>query len=849
MLKAALRNIAAHKLRLALTVVTVALGIAFIAGTNIFTDSLKSSFDALVAQPRPDVSVAPRTALDDPTGSGGTAVSADALVLPEALVTEIEQLPEVRLAVGRVVTEGAYVLDASGQPIGRQGPPARVANWTDEPQATVLSMFEGRPPVGPNEVALLQSTAEEGGYARGDRVPIATPRDGVIEPVLVGIVTRTLSGGLGGTLTVFDTETVQRYFLNPGEVSSIAVLGAPGVSEDAVAQAVRAVVPEFTTIRTSQQVADQTAERIEEGFTFLNTFLLAFGFLALFVAVFLIFNTFSMLIAQRTRELALLRAIGATRRQVFTSVLLEAAIVGALGAVIGLVGGVGLALGLRRLIDVFAGSLPAGPLVIAGSTIVLAGAVGIGVTVLASLVPARRASSIAPVAAMRVDAPIPERSLRRLTIIGALLIALAIPVMWWAMVIASDDAQGGATWLGVSALIALLGVLALTPMVSRPLLSLLGKPISGRVTGRLATENARRNPRRTAATTSALAIGLAVMTVVTVIGTSARASVTAVVDRTVGADFIVLGQGFRPLDTNVYQQLRDTPGAEVVTYVRNVPAEIESERVVVTGVETEVVNDVIDVQMTSGAIANLALGNALIDDVTANTLGIQSGDTLDIALVNGPGQVRIVGTYEPIGFLQGLLVTMPTLMSFGALERDTGIYIRAASDVDLGDLRANLEARLVDLPAVQIQDQADIKREVNQQFDILFGFVYALLALSILVAFLGIVNTLSLSVYERFREIGLLRAVGMTRPQIRRMVTQEAVLIAVLGTTVGVVLGLVFGIAFQRILEPQGIAILAIPWLTLVLFVALGLVGGMLAALWPAWRASRLSVLRAIASE
>jgi putative ABC transport system permease protein len=849
MIKTSFRNIAAHKLRLALTVVTVALGIAFIAGTNIFTDSLKSSFDALVDQPRPDVSVAPRTALDDPTGGGGTAVSSDVLVLPETLVQEIQALPEVRVAVGRVVTEGGYVLGADGRPIGRQGPPARVANWTDVAQATVLNLFAGRPPQGPQEVALLQSTAQEAGYAIGDRVPITTPRDGVIEPELVGIVTRTLSGGLGGTLVVFDTETAQRYFLEPGQVSSIAVLGVPGVLEANLAQAVEAISPEFTTIRTSQQVADQTAERIEEGFTFLNTFLLAFGFLALFVATFLIFNTFSMLIAQRTRELALLRAIGATRRQVFASVLLEAAIVGALGAVIGLVGGVGLALGLRRLIDVFAGSLPAGPLVVNQGTIVLAAAVGVGVTVLASLLPARRASAIAPVAAMRVDAPIPERSLRRLTLFGVVLIIAAVPVIWWSLRISPDDAQGAATWLGIAALIALIGVLAATPYVARPLLGVLGAPIRGFITGKLATENARRNPRRTAATTSALAIGLAVMTVVTVIGTSARASVTAVVDRTVGADFIVLGQGFRPLDPGVYERLTGTPNADVVTYVRNVPADIGDERVVITGVEADVVDDVIDVQMTSGDIGNLALGNALIDDVTANTLGIRDGDTVDLALINGPGQVRIVGTYEPIGFLQGLLVTMPTLMSFGALERDTGVYIRAAQDADLGELRSTLEARLTDYPAVQIQDQADIKREVNQQFDILFGFVYALLALSILVAFLGIVNTLSLSVYERFREIGLLRAVGTTRAQLRRMVTLEAILIAVLGTTVGLVVGLIFGVAFQRILEPQGIAILAIPWPTLAAFVVLGVVGGMLAALWPAWRASRLSVLRAIATD
>ena len=847
MIRAALRNVLAHKLRLGLTILTVALGIGFVAGTNIFTDSLRSSFDALVAQPRPDLVISPRTALDDPTESD-TAVSGGLLTMDESLIPQIAAVPGVASVAGRVLTEGAYVLDADGEPIGPSGPPARVVSWVPEPTVMPLSLTTGAWPVGAGEVALLDATALAGDYTIGDQVPLATPTQGVITPVLVGLVQRPIAGGLGGTLVVQDLQTAQRYFGSPGQVNQISVMLATDASESAVISQLESLLPELTTIRTAAQSADETSERIEEGFTFLNTFLLAFGFLALFVAAFLIFNTFAMLITQRTRELALLRAIGATRRQVFGSVLLEAGGIGLVSAAIGLLGGVGLAIGLRALIDQFTGALPRGPLVITLETVVLAAGVGIGVTLIAALGPARRAAVIPPVAAMRPEIQLPERSLRVLTTLGAALLIVAIPLAVIALR-TTDATDAAATWLGLSGLACLLGVLALTPVLARPVIGFMGAPLRRGVVGSLAVENARRNPRRTAATTSALAVGMALIAAVTVIGTSARASVDAVVDRTIGADFIVLSSSFRPFEPAVFQALDGAPGTRVVTYIRNVPAEVGEERVAVTGVEVDVVSDVVDVQITSGRIEDLALGNALIDAELAESLGVGVGETVAMNLVNGTTDVRIVGIYEPIGFLQGFIVTMPTLMSFGALERDTAVYIRAADGADLQDVRATLEERLESFPAADIQDQADIKREINQQFDVLFGFVYALLALSVFVAFLGIVNTLSLSVAERFREIGLLRAVGSTRRQIRSMITLEALVIALLGTVVGLLVGLLYGVLFQRVLSTEGIGILAIPVPLLAGFVGFGIVGGVLASLWPAWRASRMSILKAVVTS
>ena len=852
MFTAAFRNIIAHRLRLALTTLTVALGIAFVTGTNIFTDSLQSSFDSIVAQPRADVTLAPRTELDAPD-DGSTAVDSSALVLPATAIDAIGAIPGVATAFGRVISDDAFVLGPDGEILGPEGPPARVASWVGIEGASPLSITEGSAPVGPDQVAVLVATADEGGFAVGDQISIATRNSGVITPTISGLVARTLSGGLGGTLVVFDLPTAQQFYLNSDSVNLIGVMADPGISQDSLAAAMTEVAAAENlgpvSIRTGQQSSDEAATRIEEGFRFLNTFLLAFGFLALFVATFLIVNTFTMLIAQRTRELALLRAIGASRRQVFGSVLIEAALIGAMAAVIGLGGGVLVSFGLRALVDRFGTTLPAAPLVIEPSTLILAAAVGIGVTVLSALGPARRAATIAPVAAMRADTVIPVRSLRRSLIIGLTFIVIAIPLAVLSLNIADDEPQQRASVLGISAVLAIIGTVLVTPSVADVAFGVIGRSYRRSGVSKLAIENARRNPRRTSATASALSIGLALMTAVTVIGTSARTSIGDVIEQTIGADFVVTNSAFRPLDPSVFQAIKDVPGADVVTYVRTVPLEVDDERYTLTGVEPEYISDVVDVRVVSGSIGDLALGTALVDAETADTLNVGPGDTVSANFVNGPGSLRIVGIYEPIGFLQGFFATMPTVMSIGALERDTAVYITAAETSGVEALRTELNDRVSAIPGVQVQDQADIKREINQQFDVLFIFVYALLGLSILVAFLGIVNTLSLSVYERFREIGLLRAVGMTRRQIRRMITTEALWIAVLGTLLGTAIGLIYGTLFQRVLSTEGIDVLDIPWSQILIFIAAGSIGGLIASLWPAWRASRMRILSAIATE
>ncbi|HET7900501.1 MAG TPA: FtsX-like permease family protein [Candidatus Nanopelagicales bacterium] len=849
MLRAALRSLLQHKLRLVLTLLAVVVGVAFVAGTFIFTDSLKRSFDALFTSPLPDLTVTSASNVGQGPGGGGPPASGDAVpTLPASDIARVSSVAGVAQAYGVVNADGAIVIGSDGKVVGQAGSAARGAAWVPDATIYPLSLTSGSAPTGPGQVALLESTATSAGVAVGDTVRLSTP-GGDVSPRVVGLVSRGISGSDGGTLVVFDLATAQRLLLQaPDQVTGVVVKAEAGVSQDQVAVAVKKELGTAVQVQTGAQRSQDIADRLQTAFQFINVFLLTFAFIALFVAVFLIFNTFSMLVAQRTRELALLRAVGASRGQVRRSVLAEAAVLGVLAAALGVVGGVLVSLGLRVLLSGFGAQLPSGPLVIEPRTIVVALVVGVLVTVVSAYVPARRAAVVPPVAAMRDEIELPTRSLLVRTIVGAVLLLLAVVTAQRGLV-TTDDGTRAAQLVGVSALCALVAVIALAPMIGRGVLRVLGWPFSGTAVGRLARENGRRNPRRTAATASALAIGLALMTAIGVIAASTKASVADVVDTTIGADYIVFGAKFQPFSPKVYDAVKDTPGTSTVTYVRQVPIKVKDSQSALTGVEPAKFTDVVDLTMVSGSLSDLALGEVAVDDKTAAAVGARMGDTITGTFVNGTGKLTVAAIYQEAGAYQGWITSMPTLMSIGARELDTAIYVKAASGADLGSVKTELDRRLAPFPTVTLQDQASIKDQINSQFDRVFGFIYALLALAVIVAFLGIVNTLALSVHERRREVGLLRAVGTSRPQVRRMVVLEAVLISLFGAALGVALGLVYGALLQRVLEPQGVTVLAIPGGQIGWFLALGIVGGLVAALWPAFTASRLDVLRAIASE
>ncbi len=849
MLRAALRSLLQHKLRLSLTLLAVVVGVAFVAGTYIFTDSLKRSFDALFTAPQPDVIVSVDSGFGGQNGTGGGGQGGDqALTLSESDVAKVTAVDGVAAAYGVVAADGALVIGTDGKVVGQAGPPARGTTFVPDATISALTLASGAAPAGPDQVALLDSTAKAAGVAIGDTVRLDTP-GGPVSQKVVGIVTRGISGSDGSTLAVFDLPTAQKLLLQTTDrVTGIVVRADPGVSQTTLAARIKAVLPDTAKVQTGAQRSADIADRLATTFQFINIFLLTFAFIALFVAIFLIFNTFSMLVAQRTRELALLRAVGASRAQVRRSVLAEAFALGLLAAALGVVGGILVSQGLRLLLKAFGADLPSAPLVIEPRTIVVSLVVGVLVTLVSAYVPARRAAIVPPVAAMRDEVSLPTTSLVVRTAIGAVLLLLAVVTARLGLA-TPDDGTRAAQLVGASALCALVAVIALAPILGKAVLRVLGAPFSGSAIGRLARENGRRNPRRTAATASALAIGLALMTAIGVIASSTKASVADVVDSTIGADYVVFGAKFQPFSPKVYDAIKDTPGASVVTYVRQVPIKVAGAQSVLTGVEPGKFIQVVDLTFVSGSIQDLGLGSAIVDDKTAADAGITLGQTVDGTFVNGKSSLVVRGIYKPAGAYSGWITDIPSLMTIGARELDTAVYVKAAQGSDPAVVRAELDKELAAFPSVTVLDQASLKDQINGQFDRVFGFIYALLALAVIVAFIGIVNTLALSVHERRREVGLLRAVGTSRPQVRRMVVLEAVLISVFGAALGVALGLAYGALLQKVLAPQGVTVLAIPTGQIVWFLALSVVGGLVAALWPAFTASRLDVLRAIASE
>ncbi len=844
MLRSALRSLFAHKLRLALTVASIVLGVSFVAGTFVFTDSLQRSFDQLFAQPQADVVVAARS---DDQGLG-----TDPAAIPQALVGEVAAVPGVSVAEGYISVNGAVVLGRDGKPLGGASGQSPGRSWLQDATLNPYAIVAGRAPKGPAEVVVDVATADKASIDVGASLRIVTPvgSDATRSWTVVGIAQRGISGSLGAASTVlFDLPTAQAVMLGKPQVSEVRVLAEPGVSQAELAGRVDAAITAPITVRTGQQISDDTSRRLQEALGFLTTFLLAFAFIALFVAGFLITNTFSMLIAQRTRELALTRAIGASRWQVQGSVLVEAGVVGAVASTLGLAAGLGLSQLLRLLFAAFGAELPGGSLVVAPRTILITYAIGLVVTMLAASLPARRAARVPPVAALRDDPGMAaSRSLVRRGLLGVALLAGAIGLGAVALQ-QGEDAEAGARWVGASAFVGLLAAITLAPLLARPLLGLLGSAFPTTV-GRLARENGRRNPRRTAATASALTIGVALMSALGVIAASATASVDKVIDDTIGADFVVLGVGFRPFPPAVAAAVADTPGTSVVTAVRQTFTRTQDgDRTIVTGADPDALAQVINLTFTQGSLSDLGLGNAVTDTDTATANGYRVGQTLKLAFPNGPGSLRLVGLYEPAGLYQGFIVDKPTIASLGSLEQDSAIYVRLMPNADPAAVRADLDQRLTAFPTVQVQDQRQFKDDIRSQVTRVLGFLFALLALGVLIAFLGIVNTLLLSVVERTREIGLLRAVGASRSQVRWMIVIEALLLGIFGALLGVGLGVAYGVLLQQVLAPQGISQLAIPGGQLAAFVALGAVGAVLAAGWPAIRAARLDVLRAIATE
>ncbi len=840
MLRVALAGIRGHLLRFALTALSVLLGVAFVAGTLVLTDSLDRTFTGIFAQASTGTDVVVRGA----EGASSDATGALREELPLSLAGDLAAVDGVADA-DYSLNGSAVLVGADGTAVRRGGAPTLGVNWLQDDPA--VELVAGDAPTAPGEVAVESGTLELSGLAIGDTTTMLAA--GRLTDVRV--TGEVEFGALAGATLVFlDDESARAAFAPDGTASTFAVRGEDAVTQTELRDRVAAVLPAGAEAITGQQRSDEDTADIREALGFISTFLLVFAGISLVVGSFIIVNTFSMLVAQRTRELALLRAVGATGAQVVRSVLVEAFVIGLAGGVLGLGAGIGLAAGLRVLVGSFglelSGGLPVEP-----RTVVVSIAVGVVVTLLAAVVPALRAARIAPVAAMRDDVAMPERSLRVRTLVGVLLLVGAGAGLWLSLA-ASGAASG--IGVGVSALALFLGTAVVAPVVARPVVGVLAAPFTwaSRVTGRLAGNNAVRNPRRTATTASALMVGLTLVVGIGVLSASTTASTRDIVESQVKAD-LVLNGGFQGIPTGVVDDVRAVPGVASLAALTFVPAEVDDEQVQAVGADPAALDDTVEVSMLSGSLSDLGGDTVLVSESWADDHDVVAGDSVDAVLGSrSAGPVTVGGVYEDnqvIGTAVLLDADLADAVVPVSQRFDLIGLLTIAGDADAASVRTAVTDVVAPYVVVSVQDSDEYVSAQADQAQQLLTIIYVLLALSVVIAVLGIVNTLALSVFERTREIGLLRAVGLGRRALAGTITIESVLTALFGAVLGTALGLVLGVSLQRSLVDDGLTELVVPVGQVATVFALAAVIGVVAAVLPAVRATRLDVLRAITTE
>lgn len=847
MLRLSLRGLLARRTRLVLTSLAVALGVALVAGTYVFTDTINRSFDQLftASVQGTDVAVRPVQRIDvDDENDRGT--------LPAAVLERVRGVEGVAAAGGQA--EGIVTaFGPDGEKLSSGVAPSFAGSIAEDPRFdTSLEVVDGRRPRGTGEALLDASTATGEGIAVGERISV----QGVGERrtlTVVGTSRVAGVGSLGGAVAIGVTlPEAQALLGQQGRLDGVQVAAADGVAPAELADRVAAAAGRGVEVRTGEADAASQSATLREDLGVLNTGLLAFAGISLFVGAFLIYNTFAITVAQRTREIALLRTLGASRPQVLRSVLAEGAVLGALGAVVGLGLGVLAAAGLRALFSSIGLDLPSTGTVILARTVIVSLAVGIVMTLVAALAPALRATRVAPIEALQ-EAAAPSRRppSRRLAIAAAALTALGL-VLICVGLFASDTERGALSALGLGSVATFLGVALASPRLVGPLARIVGAPIErlGGLTGRLARENAVRQPGRTATTASALMVGVALVAFAGIFAASARQTIASIVEGNLRAQVIVQNEdGFSPFPSGALERVRQVDGVRTATGVRFATARLGAEdHQPVSGIDPVAFPEAYAVD--EGAFARLRAGDTvLVAEDKAAEDGLRTGQALAFGTQDGGTvRLRVAGTFADDGGLTApFVVSMQTLErgfderqdAFGLVVLDEGADPVAAR----GAIDDALEGPF---PVAEAQTADEFVEAQSGQVDQLLGLIYALLSLSVLVAFVGIVNTLVLSVRERTRELGLLRAIGTSRRQIRATVRWEALITALIGAVLGLVVGTALAVLFTQPLDDFELAIPVGSLLTLLLVAA---VAGVLAAAWPARRAARLDVLQALAHE
>ncbi|MBX4179600.1 ABC transporter permease [Streptomyces rochei] len=842
MFRTALRNVLAHKARLLMTVLAVMLGVAFVSGTLVFTNTISGALQNSSAKGFDHVDVAVTPEFQEAEGDK----VGEQPELTQALVEDSASVPGAASAIG-VVSGFTAVADKDGDLIG-DGWSTKGGNYWGEKDPR-YPLTDGRAPRGEGEILIDSKTAGRTGYGVGDTVRMSV--DGpVITPKVVGVFT-TDDGSVaaGGSLTLFDTATAQKLFGKAGTYDEIDVKAKDGVTQAALkAELDKALPKDLVETTTAEKLADDQAEAIASSMSGMKQGLLVFAGIALFVGTFIIANTFTMLVAQRTKELALMRAVGASRRQVTRSVLIEAFVVGVVAAVTGLLAGIGIGAGMRALMSSMGEVVPDGPLVVSAGTVVAALAVGVLVTMLAAWLPGRRAAKIPPVAAMSsVHAQATTKSLVLRNTLGALVSAAGIAVVLAATTMGGSDGQAP---MGLGAVLLIIGVFILTPLLSRPLIAAAAPVLRlFGVSGKLARQNSVRNPRRTAATASALMIGLTLITGMTVMAGSLQKSIDKMASAAIEADYVVSMANGNWLSPDVSEKLAGADGVTAVSPLRNSPARIGGDTEYLTGVNGSTIGELTDLKVEQGAF-EVGGTEVVVDGDTAKENGWKAGSAFTVAYEDGEKQrLTVAGVYEGNDMLRGIMVDNAVLTPHLTDPVDMQVMVKM-SDGASSAAKDSLQQALDTNPAIKIQDKKDISNEIAKMFTLMLNMLYGLLAMAVIVAVLGVINTLAMSVFERSQEIGMLRAIGLDRKGIKRMVRLESLVISLFGGVLGIGLGVFFGWAAGELMGSTIATYeLVLPWGRMGVFLLLAAVVGVLAALWPARRAARLNMLQAIKAE
>lgn len=855
MLRASLKSLFSRKLRLTLAIVAIVLGVSFLSGAFVLTDSLGARFERLFTSINQNVDV--QVALTDDGADEDPQPR-----LTQAQIDAMAALPGVRAVSGDVTALGVIPFDVQdGKPATTSGAPQIGGSRNSDDELALVDLADGRWPSSDSEVAITRYTAEQTHAKTGDRLKIFLPEvNEAREFTVTGIAVYDgdRESLAGETLILFEEGFAQRTFYGQEGLFSGATLAArDGVSQEQLREQVAPIVPAGFEAKTGEQANKDAASDVNEGLSALTTYFFGpFAIVALLVGIFLIFNTFNILVAQRASELALFRAMGASWGQVTGSVLIEAVLVGVVGSTLGLLAGIGLGLaGSAALTALIGAQLPGAGIAVSATPVILAYVVGITVTVVSAFIPAIRASAVPPLAAMR-EVSRPDKPLKVLTIVGLVFAVPGVALLALGLVTSS------LTPLLFGSLLTFLGVVIMSPLLTRPIAGLIGRAVGWGMSGRLGVRNALRNPRRTAVTAAALMIGVTLVSAASVLGESFTKTLDQTINASVGAEVIIqtsntagppgeVGFPDRSLD-----QVRALPGVDqAVPFYISLESRVDGGSAPFNGVyamdDLAVARDMFSMKAAEGELRTLQPGEFVADENTVKSRGWEVGQSVPVRLdKGGEEQYRLIGVYEstPI-WTDTMIVPKVAVANFAGPLAFQG-YVSLDDGANSDTVVADIERVMADYPTVTVGDRSSLLDQLNSFIDIALGIIYVLLGVAILIALLGILNTLLLSIFERTRELGLLRAVGLNRRGVMRMVGTESVVMAVFGCLLGIIVGVGLGAALSSaLIERDFLTVVAIPWVSLIIFVVVAVIAGVLAALWPAWRAARLNVLQAIAYE